>query len=201
MKNVFILGGVLIVIGIGAFFITQKTTRETQNTSANQPTAVQTQDTAMISVTSKDGRVTFQYPSNWFLQDTTNPAGGSGQFGPIFQSWTLSSFSPTEVVGSDGIPTNSAKIDIEIQEGGGNLSIDQLVDCNGKTITCEKIGIDSEQFIKATGVLNIGAKTISVATFYDDKILKMSAIVSPGPDQDQVVNTVNQIFNSITFSQ
>lgn len=151
-----------------------------------------------VTVTSKDGRVQFMYPKTWKLQETTNPKGGNGQFGKIVQSWVLTSFASGSA-GQGGIPQNSAKIDFEIMTGGQNLPIDDLVDCSGKTVSCDKIGIDNERFIKRIEMQSDGMTVITVATFYDDKILRASGLIQTGPDQEENVKTVNAIFNSIHF--
>jgi hypothetical protein len=125
--------------------------------------------------------------------------GGRGEFGIILQSWVLQSF-PLDGGGQGGIPDNSAKIDIEIQTGGENRSIDDLLDCGMKTTSCEKVGIDNEQFIKSESTLNTGMKTVSVATFFDDKILRANALIAPGADEAALTGTANAILQSFKFS-
>lgn len=146
------------------------------------------------TITSSDGRVSFQYPSNWSIEESS---GGKGEFGTIMQKWILTSYQPAAEQG--GIPANSGQVVVEIQNGGSNLSIDQLIDCNMK-LTCEKVGIDNEQFLKATGTLNSGSEEEIVATFYDNKILKMSGLATAGSNQQQLLQTINTIMNSIKFS-
>lgn len=168
--------------------------------SSPSPTTASSQSSIPNSttVTSKDGRGQFMYPKTWKLQETTNPKGGNGQFGKIVQSWVLTSFASGSA-GQGGIPQNAAKIDMEIMQGGKNMPIDELVDCSGKKVSCEKIGIDNEQFIKATSVLNTGMIVITVATFYDDKVLRASGLIETGKDQEENRKTVEAIFNSIHF--
>lgn len=146
------------------------------------------------TITNSDGRVLFQYPSNWYIVEST---GGKGEFGTVMQKWILTSYQPAAEQG--GIPANSGQVVVEIQNGGSNLSIDQLIDCNMK-LTCEKVGIDNEQFLKATGTLNSGSEEEIVATFYDNKILKMSGLATAGSNQQQLLQTINTIMNSIKFS-
>lgn len=175
------------------------------DTTARQPSgsgATATPDLAAVSwesMTTKDGRVKFSYPEKWYLKETTVPDGGSGQFGPIFQSFVLQSFQAADA-GQGGIPEDAAKIDIEIQTGGQNLPVEDLVDCRMKTVSCEKIGIDNEQFIRSEQVLNTGMTLITLATFYDDKILRMSALINAGPGSEENKTLVSEIFNSITFT-
>lgn len=182
---------VLIILGgLSIFFMSERNTREL--TERISPTGQQSHnETTATSVRSRDGRVNFTYPTKWILTDTTSTT--SGEFGPIIQSWTITNVSgdPTE---------NVAKIIIETQKGGSNLAIDQLVDCSMKTITCDKVGIDNEQFIRAESVLNTGMRTTTVATFYDDSILRATGTVTPGSDQAALATSVNEVLNSFTFS-
>lgn len=70
-----------------------------------------------------------------------------------------------------------------------------------KTTTCETIGIDNEQFIRADTTLNTGMKTIAIGTFYDDKVFLASALITPGDQEETLTKTVNDILNSIKFSE
>lgn len=173
-------------------FVFQRTNTTTNTTVSPTPLPTLTPSPSApipdrVSVTSKDGRIQFTSPKTWYLSEQKIPAGGKGQFGPMTDSWLITSF------------VNTAKIDMEIMEGGRNLSIDQLVDCSGKTVVCEKIGIDSEQFIKRTERQSDGMIVITVATFYDDKILRASGLIQVGPDQQENIKTVEAIFNSFKF--
>jgi hypothetical protein len=207
--NVRLITGLIFVIiilgGFGLFFMNEQNTKElaervsptiVSDTIDNYPGYVLT-DTKTAS--SMGQRVTFQYPNDWTLKETTIK-GGRGQFGIILQSWVLQSF-PLNDAGQGGIPENSAKIDIEIQTGGENLPIESLVDCGMKTTSCEKISIDNEQFIRSEQTLNTGMKAISVATFFDNKILRANALIASGAEQQEKTEIVNAIFQSINFSE
>jgi hypothetical protein len=191
MKSyIWVIVGILVILGI--FFAIKNFKLIHMNSSGVSQTS-QTQPSNK-TITSSDGRVSFQYPSNWNVVEST---GGKGEFGTIIQKWILTSYQPAAEQG--GIPANSGQVVVEIQNGGSNLSIDQLIDCNMK-LTCEKVGIDNEQFLKATGTLNSGSEEEIVATFYDNKILKMSGLATAGSNQQQLLQTINTIMNSIKFS-
>jgi hypothetical protein len=195
---------VIILGGLGVFFMNEKNTQElteriTPTVSSETISDAPGPFTAHAQTGYSMGqRVSFQYPGDWELRETTIK-GGRGEFGTILQSWVLQSF-PMEPEGQGGIPNNSAKIDIEIQNGGGNHPLDDLLDCDMKTTSCEKIGIDNEQFIKTESTLNTGMKTVSVATFFDDKILRANALIAPGTDEAALTSTVNAILQSFKFS-
>lgn len=189
---IWVIIGALVVLG--AIFAIKNVKVLKMNPADNLPGSKISEPTTK-TVTSSDGRVSFTYPSDWYIEEST---GGTGQFGTIMQQWIISSYEPR--AGEVEVPENSAQVIVEIQDGGSNLSIDQLVDC-GMKLTCEKIGIDNEQFIKATGALNTGTQDAIVASFYDDKVLKMSGLVTNGPNQQQLLETVNNIENSIRFSK
>lgn len=191
MKSyVWVIIGILVVGGI--IFAVRNVKMSNLN-PANNIEQTQNPESSMKTVTSSDGRVSFQVPTNWTVEETQ---GGQGQFGQIIQQWEVTSFVPT----ADGTtPPNSGMVTVQIESGGSNLSIDQLVDC-GMKLTCEKVGIDSEQFIKATGTLNTGSQMQTVATFYDSNIFKMEGVATSGADQQQNMAIINQIENSIKFS-
>jgi hypothetical protein len=206
--NVRLITGAIFVLiilsGLGLFFMNSQNTKYlTERISPTaEPTSMAVTPSAILSdaltAASQGQRVTFRYPRSWNLRETT-VQGGRGTFGIILQSWILQSFLTREA-GQDGIPDNTAKIDIEIETAGGDLPLERLVDCGMKT-TCEKVGIDNEQFIMSEGTLNSGMKSLSVATFFDNKILRMHALIAPGVEQAKLTEIVNAIFQSIKFSE
>lgn len=201
-----IIGLIFVIIilgGLGIFFMNEQNTRRLSERI--NPTGIKNADNEVknvfpngATVTTNDDRVSFQYPENWYEKDTTVP-GKKGKFGSVVQALTLQNIPFPTVTGT--ISDDLAKIDIEIQSGGTNLSIDALVDCTMKTTICNTVGIDSEQFIRADTTLNTGMKTIALGTFYDDKVLIVNALITPGDQEETLTKNVNDIINSIKFSQ
>ena len=204
IRLVIVLIFVIIIFGgLGIFFMNEQNTKQLAQriNPTGQQSASASGDIVLAggeTVTSSDVRVSFRYPNDWYMRDTT-VTGGKGKFGTIVQSFVVQSVPFVQAGGE--ISDNLAKIDIEIQTGNTNLSIDSLVDCTLKTVTCKTIGIDNEQFLRADAVLNTGMRTITVGTFYDDKILLASALITPGDQEGELTNTVNAIVNSFRFSE
>ena len=204
-----IIGLIFIIIilgGLGLFFMNEQNTKQITERMGSvtpvTPAGNENTETSAIpnaaTATTSDGRVSFQYPENWYLKDTT-VAGKKGKFGTIMQSLIVQNV-PFPTSGGV-ISDNIASIDITVQAGGANLSIDDLVDCGMKTTTCTTIGIDNEQFIRADSTLNTGMKTVTIGTFYDNKILLASALITPGDQETALAQSVNDILNSFTFSE
>lgn len=205
VRVVTVLIFVLILVGgLFVFFMNEQNTKRLTSVISPTISSEKTVTTGTtlpdaVTVKSNDNRVSFKYPESWHIMDVT-PASGKGEFGPIMQSWVVQSYPITAVGAAGTFPENSARINIEIQSGGGNLPIEDLVDCSGKTVTCEKVGINGEQFIRSEAVLNTGMSSITVATFYDSKVMRASALVPTGSEQSLYITTVNTILNSFTFS-
>ncbi len=191
----------IITGGLIIFFMNEQNTSRLSSvispTSASESADMSSDN--RITERSYDNRVAFSYPESWYSMDVT-PGSGRGEFGRIMQTLVLQSYPVASVSAGGAFPENAARITIEIQEGGRNLAIEELVECAGKTVTCEKVGIDNQQFIRSEGVLNTGLTTIVVATFYDDNVLRASALVSPGQEQEMYLRIVNDILNSFQFS-
>lgn len=187
----------IILLGIAFFYLNEKGTEYLERKASEVPTAPVENTTAPTQeFTSSDGRIAVSFPTSWYVVDTT-PVGGFGQFGPIIQTWTIASFPMTET--GSTIPENGVKIDFTIEQGGSNLPLESLVSCDGKTITCERIGIDSELFIRSTATLNTGVQTIIVATFYDQNILRAEVSIQPGANQAAGADEAETILRSIRF--
>lgn len=198
MNKKILLGIILIAILVlgGAYLFMNNGVTNTATpdvTSETNPPAEDSSD--MVTVRSSDNRVSFQYPGSWTLSDTPSQTA-KGKFGTIIQGWTLQNTATAQA----NLSENTAKVTITIQNGGSNLSIDALVDCSMKTITCDKIGIDNEQFITSDTTLNTGTVMTSVGTFYDDKVLLGEAMVAPGQDQEALKAQVMEILHSFKFS-
>jgi hypothetical protein len=202
MKRILLLAIVFIIISCGYVLLQNNaTTRPADSdsqTSQQQNQQDQKVGTSQTSFTSSDKRVQLTYPSDWHSTDTT-PKKGSGQFGPYMQSWIIQSF-PMQQAGQGGIPENSVKIDFEIMQGGGNLPLESLIDCQMKTESCERVGINSELFIKGVTTLNNGMKVIQIATFYDNNVFRATAYIQSGSKQSTNTVTAETILNSISFT-
>lgn len=192
MKNyIWVIIGVLV---IGGIIFAVKNVKSVKTLTNNTSEQTQQQTSENKTITSTDGRVSFQVPTNWIVEETQ---GGQGEFGPIIQEWILTNYTPA--AGETAMPPNSAMVTVQIESGGSNLSIDQLVDCQMK-MTCQKVGIDSEQFIQAKGTLNVGTEIQTVATFYDNNILRLEGVATSGSGQQRNMEIINQIENSVKFS-
>lgn len=190
---------VLIMVGgLGIFFLNEQNTK--QLASRLHPSLPETSDPAddMVTVRSNDNRVSFQYPGSWSMTETSGK-NQRGKFGPILQSWTLQN---TDIISTESgvLAPDMARIIVTLQSGGSNLPIDALLDCTLKTMTCDKIGIDNEQFITSDTVLNTGMRIVSVATFYDENVLIGEGIIAPGQDQAMLTDEVVSILHSFKFS-
>lgn len=198
MKKTYISFALIALLTLIYYFIQAK---GPEKLSKSPPTQQVTQ--APISTKqfmTSDKRIAISYPATWYATDST-PASGNGQFGPYVQAWTVQSFQNQQVGQVAEIPENSAKIDFEIMQGGQNLPLESLIDCGMKTVACERIGINNELFIKASSVLNTGMKVIQIATFYDNNVFRATAYIQTGDKQDENATEVEEIFNSVTFSQ
>lgn len=194
LKDYLIFIVAIVVLGVGFVFLEQTFSSPqpdtTKATQSQKP--IQSQ-----KFTSSDNRVVVTFPSTWYVQDTTQN-GAYGNFGQILQTWTITNYPPPNTPSS--MTENGVTIDFSIQQGAGNLSLQQLLDCGMKTTSCETIGINSEQFLKSTATLNTGISTVSVATFYDQNILTATAMIGTGDKKAANQKEVDKILNSITFS-
>lgn len=144
--------------------------------------------------TTQDKSFSFEYPSDWTLQDTT-PNSESGIFEGFLQSWVLQNYDPT-IVGGGGIPENTLKMDFDMTQASDDVTIEQLVPCDGKTVTCDDIVMNGVTFRRGTALLNSGMVHIAVAGIYDSKVIRATALVQSGNAQKE--NT--QIIDSIILS-
>lgn len=190
---------VIITGGLVIFFMNGQNTKElaeriSPTREANLTPGGTSMPQNMTEVKSSDDRVTFMYPNSWQLTDSTGTKP-AGKFGKILESWSITG-------DTDGASAtqNAAVVTVEIEAGGSNLAIDDLVDCGMKTVSCDKIGIDNEQFIKSDAMLNSGVRLITVATFYDSNILRATAQVFPGSDQEKLTQEAESILMSFHFT-
>jgi hypothetical protein len=54
--------------------------------------------------------------------------------------------------------------------------------------------------LKSTATLNTDVRTIGVATFYDQNVLRANALIQTGDKQDANETAAQKIIESITFS-
>ena len=197
LKQYLVILTAILVLGFAFFFINERGADYLEKNTSNTSTVPVENTTATTQeFTSSDGRISLRFPASWYVVDTT-PAGGAGQFGPIVQTWTIANFPATE--GASGNGENTVTIDFTIEEGGGNLPLESLVSCDGKTITCERIGIDNELFAQSKAVLNTGTQLTTIATFYDQKILKATASIQAGDRQAANAIEAEKVLQSIRF--
>lgn len=63
-----------------------------------------------------------------------------------------------------------------------------------KTLSCERIGINDQLFIKGVTKLNNGMELIQIATFYDSNVFRTTAYIQSGSNQSINSKSVNQIY-------
>jgi hypothetical protein len=154
---------------------------------------------------SKDKDLRFLYPNNWTLVDNT-PNNENGTFGKILQSFLLTSYEPSKVV-SGGLPENAVRVEGVVSLGGKdketlmlrNKSLDQIIDCGGKTISCENSEINGTLFRRATHGLNNGNMLIQIASKNQDKVYMFTIVVSSGSEQQKQLAQAEQIIKSMVI--
>jgi hypothetical protein len=199
LKQYLVILGAIVILGIVYVFIEKKISEApAQNAALSGTPAPATNANTLQEFTSSDGRVTVSFPSSWYVRDTTEK-GSSGQFGPYTQTWTVSNYVLPDT-GGNTIPENGIKIDFAIQRGGENLPLEALLDCGNKTLTCERVGINNEQFLKSTATLNTGMRTIGAATFYDQNILQVHSMIQTGNEQNTNEAVTQKVVDSVKFS-
>jgi hypothetical protein len=154
---------------------------------------------------SKDKDLRFFYPNNWTLVDNT-PNDENGTYGKIIQSFLLTSYEPSKVV-SGGLPENAVRVEGVVSLGGKdketlmlrNKSLDQIIDCGGKTISCDNSEINGTLFKRATHGLNNGNILIQLASKNQDKIYMFTVVVSSGSEQQKQLAQAEQLIKSIVI--
>jgi hypothetical protein len=191
LKDYILIIIAIAIIGVAYIFLEDTLSNTSNSTPSPTPVAVITDQ----KFTSEDGRVTVTFPSTWHIAEAT-PQGTYGQFGLVIQTFTITNYSP----GNTALQKNGVRIDFTIEQGGGNLPLESLLDCGGKTLTCERVGIDNEQFIQSTATLNTGMQTIGLGTFYDQNILVANALIAAGNKQATNKKEAEKILRSIKFN-
>lgn len=191
LRDYLLIIAAIALIGVGYLFFENTLSQPQKSSITPTPQAVAVNQ----KFTTSDGRVTIAFPSTWYVSDTT-VAGTYGNFGQYTQTFTVTSYKDNTAA----IPQNGVKIDFAIEQGGANLPIESLLDCGGKTLTCERVSIANEQFIQSTATLNTGMQTIGVGTFYDQNVLIASAQIQIGDMQAANAKEADKILHSITFN-
>lgn len=151
---------------------------------------------------SHDGSFQFQYPSEWKIMNT--PAGDNrNAFGTVLQSWTVQNNTVSDSTqtsernsGEKSMPENSVEIEFVISSNERNYSLEQLVDCNQKTVTCENVRIKNTIYKKASTIRNDGMMSITLTTKNGDQIIRARVLISAGEQQDELHDLVLQIFQT-----
>lgn len=152
------------------------------------------------SVTS-DGKSTawmIRYPARWSIAD--QPAAESAGVERIITSKVITNYRPGQA-DKDGIPNDAVRIVITVTAGGNGRTIDSLLDCGGKTMTCTTETINGHPFKKSTAILNVGTATVAAAAISGDDIYRIVATISPGANQEYNIATVERIVGSISLEK
>jgi hypothetical protein len=212
-RRLVILGilGIVIIVGIIAFIASRSQTNQelqdvtTQNTTIQRtvtvsPTEFKTsEEGGTARFTSKDQTFYLEFPPEWHLTDTT-PKQGNGQFGPITDAAVIATFRMSQAGGP--MPEDSAKIDVEIMQNTANATLDQVVPCQLKAVTCEVFAVpDDIRFKRSREVLNTGMVNMVVATVYKGKIYRATGLISTGPNQEKNALFVEGIINNFQFTE
>ncbi len=139
--------------------------------------------------------IKFAYPEQWSLTAHT-AENETGTYGKILQSSTIGNYEQSKQV-SGGLPDNAIRIDIVLSTGGNSKTLDQLIDCAGKVVSCENTEINGRQFKRATHTLNTGNTLIQLATKVEDTIILVTAVVSTGEEYNKNLVQLEEIIKSI----
>lgn len=150
-----------------------------------------------LTFESNDKDLKMVYPDNWKLIDNT-PENEENMFGKVLQSFVITNFEPSNIV-SGGLPENAVRIEGVISMGGSSRSLDQIIDCTGKTINCENVEINGNLFKRATHKLNTGNTLIQLASKNQDKIYQFSAVLSTGNNYQENLIMSEKVLKSISI--
>lgn len=187
---VFIMGVMLM--------ISQNIARQTPSTVLFSPSPTSLDGTTIPSnlsekFTSKNAIFTFHYPFAWKITDTTHTERGDIS-GKKIQTWTLTNFTSTG--SNEGIPVGSTVVEFELRENTNSIDLDSVVTCNMKSISCDDVVINNQNYKRNVEVLNSGVTLIILGTIKDQTILKVTALVSQGDNQSEQVKSIESMVST-----
>ncbi len=153
--------------------------------------------TESIIIKGKSSSWEIKYPSRWQISPQSDTQNTGVE--KIIDTKLITNYRVGQADKS-GIPNDAVRITLTITAGGNGRTIDSLLDCGGKTMTCEIGSINEHPFKKSTAVLNVGTMTIAAAGVSGDDLFRAVATIYPGPNQEINKNTVEQVIQSIVPS-
>lgn len=194
---------VIVLLGIvGAFAYQQVAVLNVPSVLDEQPntkpTPTPNPDPTQKVYKSNGSDFQLTYPNEWQIVDNT-PTSQKNSYGEVIQSIVLSNYSQNEAV-SGGLPSDAIRLELVKTKITTDISIDQLIDCGGKTISCLNTEINGTLFKKATQVLNTGNTLIQLATKKDTYIYQITGVVSFSQNAEKNLQQLEKVINSLSFN-
>lgn len=161
-----------------------------------QKTETIPQITEIIEMSGKNTKWRMKYPPRWQVTAPTNITTSG-----VEKTLNMNTITNYRVGQADrnGIPNDAVHITVTITTGGNGRNIDTLVDCGGKTLSCETITINGHPFRYGTAMLNSGVFMVELAGVRGEEVFRFVAAVYPGPYHERNKRIVEQVAQSITL--
>lgn len=194
IKKVYIAIFLFLLIYIPGFFWIQNTEIPRSSVSATStPTPTIDIIADWTTVESDDKILSFRYPPSWTLSKNSLPTR-RGKFGPVFASWVL-----TNGAGPlQSQPTQHASLTIELFRNENGLLDNTLLDCTGKTVTCDTLQTKTTLLQHSVAILNTGKLSVEAAATADATIFHAAALID-GEVQSDLAKTVESILRSVSL--
>lgn len=148
---------------------------------------------------SHDHSFRFRYPPGWKLVETASRKNSQGVYGMTVQSWNLNNIETVDTQGE--LPAGAIKMEFEILTEGRKEVIENLLDCEGPSVVdCQTLNINGVDYKRTISKNEEGQENIMLATVKNDRIYRISGIISPNENQ-QGVRQVEEIMATFEILQ
>ena len=149
-----------------------------------------------VKYVSKDKSFSSYYPASWYLRETS-VTDSRRQYGTVIQSWVISSLPLPEKEGG-GVPYNSIRIEFEESISSIN-SLEALGECGMKSISCEMITLDGQEYRQSVSTLNTGDTSVVLETIKNKRFYRATALIRSGRDDMELYNTFKSMSQTFTI--
>jgi hypothetical protein len=143
---------------------------------------------------SNDETFQLRYPEDWFLTQLP-PNSSSFDFGPMVESWRLTSFNPKLIVVGT-LPDGGVRMDFQVFQNVDNLNWRELF-CGEKK--CQEITNNGIKYQSRVEELPSGEQVVKLMTQRGNRLYQITNYTIQGKEAKKALEDVQAVFETFVF--